>query len=333
MTVSTSDNRWSYAGDGSQTIFQYLARIYVASDLKVYLRDVFGEELLQTLGSDYTLDGILDDDGGNVTFVTAPADGKTVIIKIELPFTQELSLPEAGLLPTGPLEIALDRLLKLSLSLKEQLTRALKFSEGSPSQDKVFPEPEAGKYLVWGSDGALANTLLLNLTDAVTIIAVVTAAVEAYFTAYFSNPSNFPGGQDAAKIANGSVSNAEFQYLDGVTSAIQGQLNAKAANAKGAKVWCMVTYISGTPSIRVSYNVTSITDVGTGEIKYTFTIPFSTTEYVTVVSNVSKVSSGAISPCPSLDEAGSVNLKMWYGTTLTDPYDYCRLGMACFGDQ
>lgn len=33
---------------------------------------------------------------------------------------------------------------------------------------------------------------------------------------------------DAAKIANGTVSNAEFQFLDGVTSAIQTQINAKA---------------------------------------------------------------------------------------------------------
>ena len=35
-------------------------------------------------------------------------------------------------------------------------------------------------------------------------------------------------GIDAAKLANGSVSNTEFQYLDGVTSAIQTQLNGKA---------------------------------------------------------------------------------------------------------
>lgn len=35
---------------------------------------------------------------------------------------------------------------------------------------------------------------------------------------------------DATKIADGSVSNAEFQYLDGVTSAIQTQLNTKASN-------------------------------------------------------------------------------------------------------
>jgi hypothetical protein len=35
---------------------------------------------------------------------------------------------------------------------------------------------------------------------------------------------------DATKIANGSVSNTEFQYLDGVTSAIQTQINTKLTN-------------------------------------------------------------------------------------------------------
>lgn len=35
-------------------------------------------------------------------------------------------------------------------------------------------------------------------------------------------------GIDASKIADGSVSNSEFQYLDGVTSGIQSQLNLKA---------------------------------------------------------------------------------------------------------
>ena len=32
---------------------------------------------------------------------------------------------------------------------------------------------------------------------------------------------------DAAKIADGSVSSAEFQHLDGVTSAIQTQIDTK----------------------------------------------------------------------------------------------------------
>lgn len=37
---------------------------------------------------------------------------------------------------------------------------------------------------------------------------------------------DLPSAIDAAKIADGSVSNAEFQYLNGVTSAIQTQINA-----------------------------------------------------------------------------------------------------------
>lgn len=42
-------------------------------------------------------------------------------------------------------------------------------------------------------------------------------------------PSDLPTAIDAAKLADGSVSNAEFQRLDGVTSAIQTQLDAKLA--------------------------------------------------------------------------------------------------------
>lgn len=43
--------------------------------------------------------------------------------------------------------------------------------------------------------------------------------------------ADMPTGIDAAKIADGSVSNAEFQYLDGVTSSIQTQLNARFTNS------------------------------------------------------------------------------------------------------
>jgi len=43
--------------------------------------------------------------------------------------------------------------------------------------------------------------------------------------------SDLPSSIDASKIANGNVSNAEFQHLDGVTSAIQTQLDTKAPTA------------------------------------------------------------------------------------------------------
>jgi len=47
---------------------------------------------------------------------------------------------------------------------------------------------------------------------------------------------------DATKIANGSVSNTEFQYLDGVTSSIQTQLGTKATDS-------LVVHLAGTETI------------------------------------------------------------------------------------
>jgi hypothetical protein len=45
--------------------------------------------------------------------------------------------------------------------------------------------------------------------------------------------SDLPSGIDAAKIANGTVSNAEYQYLDGLTSGIQTQLDGKLSLTGG----------------------------------------------------------------------------------------------------
>lgn len=42
---------------------------------------------------------------------------------------------------------------------------------------------------------------------------------------------DLPTGIDAAKIADGTVSNTEFQHLNGVTSAIQAQIDGKAASS------------------------------------------------------------------------------------------------------
>lgn len=45
---------------------------------------------------------------------------------------------------------------------------------------------------------------------------------------------DLPTGIDAAKIADGTVSNAEFQYIGGLTSDAQTQINAKQATITGA---------------------------------------------------------------------------------------------------
>jgi|TARA_R110002020_G_scaffold150470_5_gene327245 hypothetical protein len=54
-------------------------------------------------------------------------------------------------------------------------------------------------------------------------------AISGAFTSNNAGVTTLSAGIDAAKIADASVSDTEFQYLNGVTSAIQTQINAKQA--------------------------------------------------------------------------------------------------------
>ena len=54
-------------------------------------------------------------------------------------------------------------------------------------------------------------------------------AFSGAFTINNTGVATLASGIDATKIANGSVDNTEFQYLNGVTSAIQTQIDSKQA--------------------------------------------------------------------------------------------------------
>lgn len=85
--------------------------------------------------------------------------------------------------------------------------------------DKLFPTDTLAPWVAaWD---------LIPLADVSDSNALIEWTVQEVFNAWLSGASAI----DAAKIADWSVSNTEFQYLNGVTSAIQTQLAAKAASS------------------------------------------------------------------------------------------------------
>jgi hypothetical protein len=79
-------------------------------------------------------------------------------------------------------------------------------------------------------------------------------------------------GIDAAKIANGNVSNTEFQYLDGVTSLIQTQLDGKqpldadlTAIAGLASTGLIARTGAGAAAVRTITGTTNLIDVTNGD--------------------------------------------------------------------
>lgn len=89
---------------------------------------------------------------------------------------------------------------------------------------------------VWKNDGnALQNVMLENSSITGATKTKITYDAKGLVTAGADlSASDMPSSIDAAKINTGAVSNTEFNYLDGVTSSIQTQIDSKADKSLGA---------------------------------------------------------------------------------------------------
>jgi hypothetical protein len=94
-------------------------------------------------------------------------------------------------------------------------------------------------------------------------------------------------GIDAAKLGDGTVSNAEFQYLNGVTSAIQTQLDSKVDENAA---------ITGATKTKITYDakglVTAGADATTADIADSSNKRYVTDAQLTVIGNTSGTNSG-----------------------------------------
>lgn len=150
MTIQSENNRKDYTGNGSTTVFAYDFRVLASGDMKVYLNGV-----LQ--GSGYTVSGVDNPSGGNVTFTTAPGVGVKVTLLREAAYTQGTAYTTASKFPAATHERALDRLTILALQLKEKLARAAKFKTESVLTEPMLPDGVVGKFLRWKSTTEIEN--------------------------------------------------------------------------------------------------------------------------------------------------------------------------------
>lgn len=101
------------------------------------------------------------------------------------------------------------------------------------------------------------------------------------------NNDKVSSGIDAAKLADGSVSNTEFQYLNGVSSAIQTQLDGKVDENAA---------ITGATKTKITYDakglVTAGADATTADIADSTDKRYVTDAQLTVIGNTSGTNTG-----------------------------------------
>jgi hypothetical protein len=175
MTVSTTENRKSYAGNGVTLAFSFPFLFPATADLTVILvNDATGVETTKTLTTHYTVTGAGEAAGGTVTMLTAPATGETLLILREVDLVQETDFVEGDPLPPEALEAALDRLIMIDQQQQETLGRSLTLPASvSAGVSTELPLPSGSRVIGWNSDGtalvnygAVDNTLLaVQLAD------------------------------------------------------------------------------------------------------------------------------------------------------------------------
>ena len=162
MTVSSTNTKNSYNGDGSTTVFAYTFKIFDDDDIIVILRtDATGGETVQTKGTHYSVSGVGDAGGGNITFVTAPASGITVVLIRATVQTQTTDYTPNDPFPAASHEDALDRLTLMVQDQQEELDRAIKVSRTntiSTSEFTIGPSDRANKVFAFDANGDFSVT-------------------------------------------------------------------------------------------------------------------------------------------------------------------------------
>ena len=162
MTVSSTTTKNSYAGDGSTVAFSYTFKIFDEDDIAVILRDnATAAETVQAITTNYTVSGVGNAGGGTITFVTAPATGKTVVLRRESAQTQTTDYTPNDPFPAEAHEDALDKLTFFVQEIQEELDRSIKLSRTNTMTSTEFTvgaADRADKILAFDSNGEISVT-------------------------------------------------------------------------------------------------------------------------------------------------------------------------------
>jgi hypothetical protein len=161
MTISSTTVKVSYSGNSSTTVFAYTFKILDDDEIQVIIRSSTGTETVKTKTTHYTVSGVGSSGGGNITFLTAPVTGETVVLKRNTTRTQETDYVANDPFPANSHEEALDRVTMIAQEIQEELQRAIKLSKTNTMTSTEFTvaaADRANKILAFDANGEISVT-------------------------------------------------------------------------------------------------------------------------------------------------------------------------------
>ena len=146
MSLETDKSRDVYTGNNSVSTYSYNFKIFTDDHIKVFVRDLDLNESQLILDTDFTVDGIGNENGGNINLIDNGQDwlestngnlkqDYLLIIRRILPITQETDFRNQGSFLPESHEDALDVRTMVDQQLNEDLSRSVKLPESITSGD------------------------------------------------------------------------------------------------------------------------------------------------------------------------------------------------------
>ncbi|MBT5373869.1 MAG: hypothetical protein HOI33_08145 [Rhodospirillaceae bacterium] len=127
--------RIQYTGDGTQTAFTYPFPIFADGDIEVYLDDT-----LKTITTDYTVAGAGDSAGGTVTILAAPLSGIVVTLLRNIPIKRTTDFQEGGEFRAKVINDELDKMTAGLQQVEVEAGRGLKLSPTDTATSVTLPD-------------------------------------------------------------------------------------------------------------------------------------------------------------------------------------------------
>lgn len=134
MTVQVQTPGVAYVGNGVSTVFAYPFRVLDGADLTVKVNNV-----TLVYNTDYTVDGVNNNNGGNVTFVVPPPNLESIDIRRIMELIQPTDYRPYDPFPAETHERALDRLTMLLQNMLFNAERSLLMESGPSLKTSQLP--------------------------------------------------------------------------------------------------------------------------------------------------------------------------------------------------
>ncbi len=149
MSVSSTTNRVSYTGNGATSVYAYPFKIFANTELRVTKKLIAAPytETLLVLTTDYTVSGVGETSGGNVTLVAGSlASTYKLFIRRVRALKQQTDIRNQGPGYQEAIENEFDKQLMIAQQHADELDRSVKLSEAftSASFDPTLPPALVG---------------------------------------------------------------------------------------------------------------------------------------------------------------------------------------------